>query len=69
MLLHFRFGSDDLHRILNIIGESLHHADNRGQPLPAMQNLCIALDTLKGANFQRIEGASVNSKEVPDKSG
>ena len=41
-LIHFRFGSDDLERLLNIIREPLHHADNRGQPLTDMQNLCIA---------------------------
>ena len=53
---HFRFSKDSVNRLTELLREDLEFANNRGLPVPPLEQVCITLNSFAGANFQRISG-------------
>ena len=53
---HFRFTKDSVNRLTDLLREDLEYENNRGLPVPPVEQVCITLNSFAGANFQRISG-------------
>ena len=53
---HFRFSKLSVNRITDLLREDLEYENNRGLPVPPLEQVCITLNSFAGANFQRISG-------------
>jgi len=53
---HFRFEKRTVRDISELLHNDLHFAKRTGRPLSPIQQVCVALNTYAGNNFQRISG-------------